>query len=108
MIKTINVAGKPVVFKATASTLARYRDTFGSDLMDDYRKVTKEAEPDSSALTIAFQIAYTMAKQGDPSIPDDMWDWLDDFEVFPVNEVLPEIIALWSSSLGTKAEIKNA
>ncbi len=49
-----------------------------------------------------------MAKQADETIPEDMWDWLDGFEVFSYEEVYTEIMDLWANSLGTTVEIKKA
>jgi hypothetical protein len=42
-----------------------------------------------------MNIAYIMAWQYDHSIPDDPNDWLDEFEMFDIYIVLPQIIELW-------------
>ena len=47
-------------------------------------------------LTIFENVAYVMAKHGDPSIPDDIDEWMDQFELFSIYEVLPEILKLWN------------
>ena len=78
MIKTVLINGKQVPFKATGSTLSRYRAKFNSDLLNDYQKVTA-SELGGEALEICLRIAYIMAKQADPSIPDDPWEWVDQF-----------------------------
>ena len=106
MIKTVEINGKQVPFKATGSTLSRYRAKFNSDLLSDYQKVTA-SELGGEALEICLRIAYIMAKQADPSIPDDPWDWVDQFEVFPVIDVVPQVITLWSDSMGTLNTPKN-
>ena len=48
-----------------------------------------------------LHLAYTMAKQADSSIPNDCNDWLDEFSVFPIEEVFPEVIDLWQTSIQT-------
>ncbi len=40
-------------------------------------------------------IAFIMAKHADPTIPDTVEDWLDDFNTFSIYQVLPELIDLW-------------
>lgn len=110
MKKTLIIDGKEVSFKATASTTIRYRKKFGCDLIKDLNKL-KEIngnEISSEVLEIFAKFAYIMAKQADETIPEDMWDWLDGFEVFSYEEVYTEIMDLWAESLGTTVEIKKA
>ena len=42
-----------------------------------------------------MNIAYIMAWQYDNTIPADPNDWLDQFEMFDIYLVLPQIIELW-------------
>lgn len=102
MKKTIKIDGKDCIFEATAGTLRRYRMRFNSDMLVDMQKLTKgmnfskgQAALTMEALSIYEQAAYIMHKQGDPSQPDDIDEWLDQFEMMDVYEVLPEIIDLW-------------
>jgi hypothetical protein len=56
----------------------------------------------------AFEnIAYLMAKHADPSIPDTAEEWLEEFSVFSIYQVLPEIISLWGVNLETQSEAKK-
>ena len=42
-----------------------------------------------------------MACHADPSIQGNINDWLDQFEMFSIYEILPEILELWGSNLFT-------
>ena len=112
MEKKIKIDGRDVLFKSTASTPRRYRQMFNRDIMVDSKKLVEdvgkggELTPDS--LVVFENLAYTMAKQADPDIPDTPDDWLDTFEFFSIYNVLPELLALWLSSTETlEAPKKN-
>jgi hypothetical protein len=62
---------------------------------------------DIGSLEAFEKIAYIMAKQGDPDIPDDPAEWLERFEFFSIYEVLPEILGLWNLNLEQKSESKK-
>ena len=104
MRKTIIIDEKPVAFRATASTLKRYMDLTGRDLIRDFQAIEIEMKTttevsNSDVLTMFFNFAYVMARQGDGRIPDDPDEWLDSFETFPINEVMPQLITLWKQSV---------
>ena len=48
-----------------------------------------------------------MAKHADPTQPDNIDDWLDQFEMFAIYEVLPVILELWSVNIATQVESKK-
>ena len=53
-------------------------------------------------LEIFENVAYIMALHADPaSTPKTIDDWLDQFEMFSIYEILPEILELWGSNLFT-------
>ena len=113
MEKVIRIDDKDVKFRATAATTRRYRQYFGRDLLIDFQKLEEGAGQDGSlsaeTLTIFEDLAYTMAKQADPSIPDDADEWLDGFDMFSIYVVLPQIVELWRlSSLPTSISKKKA
>ena len=98
MEKIISIKDKQVGFKATASTTRRYRDKFNRDLFKDVSQlIPKMNEQSLSAedLECFMNIAYIMAWQYDNTIPADPNDWLDQFEMFDIYLVLPQIIELW-------------
>lgn len=111
MDKLITIDGRQVPFKATASTTRRYRQKFGKDLFVDMQNlINGMSGPDSLSAEMleAFEnVAYIMAKQADPAIPEDPDDWLDGFEMMSVYEILPELIELWGVSMTTLSEAKK-
>lgn len=103
MEKIISIDGKEVGFKATASTPLRYEMKFGRDLMRDIQDLipkVNEGQLGEGSLNCFMKIAYIMAYQYDNSIPSDPNDWLDEFDMFDIYYVLPQIVELWA--LNTK------
>lgn len=114
MVKTLNIDGKEVKMRASALIPRIYRFRFGRDMIQDmnslrkaWKKVTElpedateeekeEAQFSVMDLTIFENVAYVMAKHGDPSTPESIDDWMDQFELFSIYEVLPEILKLWN------------
>lgn len=108
MEKTIDIGGKMIPFKATASTTRRYRQRFGRDLFADMDALMKNAGNLSGANLEAFEnVAYIMAQQADPTIPNDPDEWLDQFEMMNIYEVLPQLIELWGLNATGLAESKK-
>lgn len=99
MEKIISVGGKDVGFKATASTVKRYRQKFNRDLFKDIQNLVPKVNSQTvgaNELDCFMNIAYIMAWQYDNTIPSNPDDWLDEFEMFDIYMVLPQIIELWS------------
>ena len=48
-----------------------------------------------------------MTFHADKSIPASIEEWLDQFEMFSIYEVLPEILELWGANLETEVESKK-
>lgn len=105
MEKTINVSGKAVAFKATASTTRRYRQKFQRDLIQDMQALTTEMTSNTdmsvASLEMFENIAYIMAKQADDNVPNNPDDWFDEFDMFSIYEVLPQIVELWNTNMIT-------
>ena len=111
MERTISIDDKNVKFKATASTIRKYRERFGRDLLMDFQRLQDEASSGETltvdALNTFENLAYTMAKQADPDIPDEPDEWLDEFNMFSIYVVLPQIVELWQLSTLPTAESKK-
>ena len=115
MTKVIEIDGRKVPFKASAAIPRIYRVRYGRDIFKDLMKLEKamneNTEEDSSldlfSLETFENIAYLMAKHADPSLPDTAEDWLDEFSVFSIYQVLPEIIELWGLNLQTQSSAKK-
>ena len=48
-----------------------------------------------------------MAYHADPSIPKTIDEWLDQFEMFSIYQVLPQILELWGDNLMTDVQAKK-
>ncbi len=115
MTKVIEIDGKQVPFKASAAIPRIYRVKYGRDIFKDLMKLEKamnaNTEEDSTldlfSLETFENIAYLMAKHADPTLPDTAEDWLDEFSVFSIYQVLPEIIELWGLNLQTQSSSKK-
>lgn len=115
MTKVIEIDGKKVPFKASAAIPRIYRVKYGRDIFKDLMKLEsalKNSSADDSTLDLfsleTFEnIAYLMAKHADPSLPDTAEEWLDEFSVFSIYQVLPEIIELWGLNVQTQSAAKK-
>lgn len=115
MIKTIDIDGKEVVFKASAAIPRLYRMKFGRDIFKDLMELQKSLEKrededmnlDVFSLELFENIAYIMAKHGDKNVPDTPEEWLDGFNTFSIYQVLPELIELWGMNTRTEIESKK-
>lgn len=109
MERYIKIGEQEVLFKATAGTARRYRERFNSDVFADIQKLVNANAGQVSVLELSIfeNLAYIMAKQADPSIPDDPDDWLDQFEIMPFIEVLPQLLTLWGLNMQGIEESKK-
>nr|DAW57668.1 MAG TPA: tail assembly chaperone protein [Caudoviricetes sp.] len=113
--KTVEIAGKEVTFKASAAIPRIYRISFNRDIFKDLmdlRGAVKSSETGESTLSNAdlevFEnVAYLMAKHADPTQPENINDWLDQFDMFAIYEVLPVILDLWTQNINTQIESKK-
>ena len=115
MTKVVEIDGKKVPFKASAAIPWIYRVKYGRDIFKDLMKLEKALNDNSAedsnldlfSLKTFENIAYLMAKHADPSLPDTAEEWLDEFSVFSIYQVLPEIIELWGLNVQTQSTAKK-
>ena len=114
--KTIDINGQQVKFRSSATIPRLYRIKFKRDIFKDlsklekaYSKKAKEENEDLEIddLEIVENVAYIMAYHADPTIPKTIDEWLDQFEMFSIYQVLPEILELWGSNMLTDIEAKK-
>ena len=114
--KTIKIGDADVKFRSSASVPRLYRIKFGRDIFKDLSKLEKsykeKAGEDGSSmeiedLEIFENVAYIMAFHADPSIPKTIDEWLEQFEMFSIYEILPEILELWGTNLITDVQSKK-
>jgi len=114
MKKTITIDGKAVEFKCSAAIPLIYRVKFNRDLFLDMKHLADEMEANSeeasgialSNLELFENVAWVMAKHADPEIPEPM-EWLEQFEMFSIYEILPQILELWHMNTESLVETKK-
>ena len=110
--KTVKVGDREVTFKSSAAIPRMYRIKFKRDIFKDLTKLEKSykdkgdgsKEFEIEDLEIFENVAYIMALHGDSNTPKSIDEWLDQFEMFSIYEILPEILELWGSNLFTDAK----
>lgn len=135
MQKIINIDGKDVKFKASASFVYRYKQQFGRDLLTLVMPLIKsvlevlnvffapqnskgtDMEALLSEINISsaiekleivdlFNIIWVMAKTANKDIGDPV-EWYDEFDVFPVFDVAGELMDIFLPSLFITEESKK-
>ncbi len=113
--KTIEIDGKEVTFKASAAVPRMYRLKFRRDIFKDMGDLMKDinaSDQEISGLSIESleifeNIAYMMAKYADPNVPDNIDEWLEQFNTFSIYMVMPHIVDLWGLNIEQQAESKK-
>ena len=113
--KTVNISGQDVKFRSSATVPRLYRVKFKRDIFKDLSKLEKAYNKKSGKdedlqiddLEIFENVAYIMAYHADPTIPKTIDEWLDQFEMFSIYQVLPEILELWGANMLTDIEAKK-
>lgn len=113
--KVIRIGDREVAFRSSATVPRLYRAKFKRDIFKDLSKLESSYKGSKDAgdefaiddLEIFENVAYIMAYHADSSIPDNINDWLDQFGMFSIYEVLPEILSLWGTNLVTDVESKK-
>lgn len=106
MEKTIVIDGKNITFKSNAATLLKYKSQTGREMLADFMKLADFSVSnnyDKLDTTIIFDLIWVLAKTADNSIPA-VDRWLENFETFPLMDVLPELVTLISNTLTVKSK----
>ena len=120
MLKTITVKGADgndvqVKMKADASIPRLYRIKFKRDIFKDLGALqsrlekTKTEGEQLGALDLEMfeNVAYMFAKHADPKVPEDPDEWLEQFSMFSITEILPQILELWGFNMQTTSVPKK-
>lgn len=113
--KTIDINGIPVKFRSSATIPRLYRAKFRRDIFKDLSRLEeaykKKDEDDDEFqiedLEIFENVAYIMAFHADSTIPKTIDEWLDQFDMFSIYKVLPEILELWGENMEAQVEAKK-
>lgn len=123
MQKTINIDGRDVKFKASASLVYRYKAQFNKDLLDIIMPfITSIASAQSQGdeidlgevlsgaygleLTDIYNVIWVMAKTADKDIPEPI-EWYDSFDEFPAIDVGKELVEILIPSMITTEKSKK-
>ena len=107
IMREIEICGKKIPFRSSATIPRLYRAKFKRDIFKDlsrleksYKGRTEEGESfQIEDLEIFENVAYVMAYHADHTIPADIDEWLDQFDMFSIYEVLPQILELWGENI---------
>jgi len=108
--KTIEIDGKQVTFKSTGAVPKRYKMQFQRDFFADLLSMEGIVKKEGASVEdirnnvdfdVFYDIAWTLAKTADNTIKDPL-TWLDEFETFPIYEILPQIQDVLVASISTK------
>ena len=112
--KTVTISGHEVAFRSSATVPRLYRTKFKRDIFKDLsrleasvRRKSADGSFEIEDLEIFENVAYIMAYHADNTIPNSIDEWLDQFEMFSIYEVLPEILELWGQNLITDVNAKK-
>lgn len=116
IMREIEICGKKIPFRSSATIPRLYRAKFKRDIFKDlsrleksYKGRTEEGESfQIEDLEIFENVAYVMAYHADHTIPADIDEWLDQFDMFSIYEVLPQILELWGENMATEVSAKKA
>lgn len=105
MEKMIKIGDKEVALRTTGATLLRYKMQFGKDLLTELIKLdgayhNGEIQAEKLDFEMFFNILWVMAKTANPDIKPPI-EWLDEFEEFPIMEILPEVMILLTNLMRT-------
>lgn len=116
----VKIGDKEVEMVSSALTSLAYKKIFGRDILStltNFKADKADLAQANSAIDNVAQLGFVMAMQAKLSIPDFMklsevnyYEWVNEFQfgdLFDGN-VIENILGVWTKSLGTSVEGKNA
>lgn len=104
MEKTIMIGEREIKLRATAAIPYLYRQEFGSDMLVEISNVEKG----NGSTELFTRLAYLMARHADKdSVPENMIDWLDQFNTFDIYAAIPQIMEVWGMNQKTTSRSKK-
>lgn len=115
VLRKVQVGDKEVTFRASAMIPRLYRARFRRDIMKDMVILAKGMEDNDEEesdmplenLEIFENVAYVMARHGGGDISDTIEEWLDEFDVFSIFQILPTILEMWNINMEQTSEAKK-
>lgn len=114
--KNIKIDGTDVALRASAAVPRMYRLKFQRDIYRDMVQLQEafdnskdeDGGVDIGSLEIFENVAYIFAKHADPSgVPESPDEWLEQFNMFSIYEVFPELIDLWGLNVEQEVNSKK-
>lgn len=112
MQKIINIDGKDILFKTSGGFFKRYKTQFKRDPISDIFSLVDtqnengEIDLRSFDAEILQDICWALAQNADKSIAPPE-EWLDQFEEFPIADVIVELMDLIIRSISSSIEPKK-
>ena len=116
----VKIGDKEVEMVSSALTSLAYKKIFGRDILStltNFKADKADLVQANNAIDNVAQLGFVMAMQAKLSIPDFMklsevnyYEWVNEFQfgdLFDGN-VIENILGVWTKSLGTSVEGKNA
>lgn len=116
----VKIGDKEVEMVSSALTSLAYKKIFGRDILStltNFKADKADLAQANTAIDNVAQLGFVMAMQAKLSIPDFMklsevnyYEWVNEFQfgdLFDGN-VIENILGVWTKSLGTSVEGKNA
>lgn len=116
----VKIGDKEVEMVSSALTSLAYKKIFGRDILTtltNFKADKANLAQANTAIDNVAQLGFVMAMQAKLSIPDFMklsevnyYEWVNEFQfgdLFDGN-VIENILGVWTKSLGTSVEGKNA
>lgn len=116
----VKIGDKEVEMVSSALTSLAYKKIFGRDILStltNFKADKADLAQANNAIDNVAQLGFVMAMQARLSIPDFMklsevnyYEWVNEFQfgdLFDGN-VIENILGVWTKSLGTSVEGKNA
>ena len=107
IVRDLNQLRKAYSKAMQAKGLEKPPEDAPEDVKTAYENAIQDAQMSVMDLEIFENTAWIMARQYDPTVPDSPDDWLENFAVFSIYEILPEIIKLWQLNQETTSKSKK-
>lgn len=95
IVRDMNQLKKAYNKAVAAMKLPKPSEDAPADIREAYEEELRDAQLSVLDLEIFENTAFIMARQFDKNLPASPEAWLEDFQVFSIYEILPQIVELW-------------
>lgn len=114
MEKMIEIGGIKCRMKCSAAVPRLYRNAFGEDILISFEELGAYAREKGFGAPLRPQdiralenLAYIMHKYGDPTQPDSIEEWLEQFPANAVYKANADVLELWNQNNTTTSIAKK-